>query len=269
VKIEHQDLPDRTRHIVVNGDDFGMSRPINEAILQAFEKGLISSATIMANMPAFEEACQLVHKHDLHRRIGLHLNFTEGRPLSTDILGCSGFCDASGYWRDQRTVLRVSNKEARALEVEIVTQVLACERNGIKPTHWDSHHHMHTQLAIAPIVMRVAKRLGVNGIRLGPNCGPGRANASACHRLLAAAHRNLYNARLRFEGLARTDYFGDALDTFDIIQTTRADTEVMVHPMLDNRDQLVDLNGEELKSRIDALRIPAAEMCSFYDMTSR
>jgi len=44
----------------VNADDFGMSPRINHAILQAFENGLISSATIMANMPAFEDACQIV-----------------------------------------------------------------------------------------------------------------------------------------------------------------------------------------------------------------
>jgi len=100
----------RRRNIVVNADDFGASRQTNEAILQAFEKGLISSATIMANMPAFEEACQLVHQHHLQRRIGLHLNLTSGKPLTAGIADYPRFCDAGGCWRPRRQVLSV-NKE--------------------------------------------------------------------------------------------------------------------------------------------------------------
>jgi predicted glycoside hydrolase/deacetylase ChbG (UPF0249 family) len=259
----------RRRRIVVNADDFGMSRRINQAILQAFKKGLISSATIMANMPAFEEACQIVRRHDLHRRIGLHVNFTSGRPLTDAIAGCQRFCDASGCWRPQRLVLSLTRGEALALESEIAAQVLACERNGITLTHWDSHHHMHTQFGIAPVVIRVAKRLGNSAIRPAINCGPGREGASTSHRVLADAYRSVFNARLRFHGLSRVDYFGDARGTCHIIRTTRADTEVMVHPMLDNSERLVDSDGEDLKSRIDALRIPADEMCSYSGVPPR
>lgn len=43
--------------IIVNADDFGMSSQINHAIVEAFQKNLISSTTMMANMPAFDEAC--------------------------------------------------------------------------------------------------------------------------------------------------------------------------------------------------------------------
>jgi chitin disaccharide deacetylase len=81
----------RRRHIVVNADDFGASRRINQAILQAFEKRLISSATIMANMPAFEEACRLARQNDLQRGIGLYLNLTEGKPLTREIAECPPF----------------------------------------------------------------------------------------------------------------------------------------------------------------------------------
>jgi chitin disaccharide deacetylase len=262
--------PETTRrHIVVNADDFGTSHRINRAILIAFEKGFISSATIMANMPAFEEACQIVRNNDLQHRIGLHLNFTIGRPLTAQIAECRRFCDADGGWRPKRMVLGVSREEAQALETEIAAQVSACERNGITPTHWDSHQHMHTEFGIAPVVIRMAKRFGVGALRPGQNCGPGREGASTYHRVLANAYRSVYNARLRFHGLCRTEYFGDARDTRDIIRTTRADTEVMVHPNLDQCDRLVDIDGEDLKSRIDALRIPAEEMCSYYDVSAQ
>src|SRR4051812_16483950 len=221
------------RHIIVNADDFGASPRINRAILLAFQKGLISSATVMANMPAFEEACAIVHQNNWVGRIGLHLNFTSGKPLTEAIAGCRRFCDEGGRWRPQRIILSLTREEAQALETEITEQVIACERNGITPTHWDSHHHMHTHFGIAPVVIRAAKRLGVRALRRGTNCGPGRLGASTYHRVLASAYRRVFNARLRFHGLSRTEYFGDLRDIGDIIRNTRADTEIMVHPMLD------------------------------------
>jgi predicted glycoside hydrolase/deacetylase ChbG (UPF0249 family) len=258
----------RRRHVVVNADDFGMSVNINRAILEAFQKGLISSATMIVKMPAFEDACQLIRRHGLQRRVGLHLNFTDGTPLTSAIAAYPRFCDASGFWLPRRKILRLTRKEALALEAEIAAQVQACQQNGFTPTHWDSHHHMHAEPGIVPVVIRMAKRLGVKAIRLGINCGAGREGASAFHRALASAYRSMYNSRLKFHGLARTKYFGDARDTRDILRNTRADAEVMVHPMFDGSGRLVDSDGEDLKSRIDALCVQAAEMSSYYDVAA-
>jgi hypothetical protein len=250
----------------VNADDFGLSRQVNEAILKAFEKGLISSATIMTNMPAFEEASQLARQNNLQRRIGLHLNFTEGKPLTAEIATCPRFCDTDGFWLPRRKVFTLSDKEKLVLEAEIAAQIMACGREGITPTHLDSHHYMHCEFGIAPAVIRMAKHLGIGGIRLAPNCGTGRAGATWAHRMLARAYWHAQNTRLRLNGLARTEYFGDARDTAHILQTTTADVEVMVHPMLDDCGRLVDFNGEDLASRITALSIPADEMCSYYGL---
>jgi predicted glycoside hydrolase/deacetylase ChbG (UPF0249 family) len=256
----------RARNVVVNADDFGMSRQVNEGILRAFEKGLISSATIMANMPAFEEACQLVHHHGLERRIGLHLNLTSGKPLTADIVECPRFCDPGGGWRPRKRVLWTTRKEALALQAEIGAQLLACERQGIPPTHLDSHHHMHTEWGIAPIVVRAAKLHGIRAIRLALNCGPGRRGASAAHRMSASAYRGAHNVYLRCHRLAKTAYFGDASDTAHVLKTTRADVEVMVHPTLDECGRLIDAEGEELEAVLAGLHIPSGAMRSYYEL---
>ena len=256
----------RRRHIIVNADDFGISSDINEAILRAFETGLISSSTIMANMPKFNEACVLIRRHDLKGKIGLHLNFTTGKPLTAEVAGWLRLCDRQGYWRPRRRVLSLNTGEAFALEREIAAQVLACERNGFTPTHWDSHHHMHTEFGIAPVVIRTANRLKCRALRLGLNCGSGRNGAPRFHRILATAYRGWYNARIRFAGLARTDYFGDPQDTAEILRNTMADTEVMVHPMLDHCGRLVDWDGKDLQSRVAALGIQPGEMSSYSDV---
>jgi predicted glycoside hydrolase/deacetylase ChbG (UPF0249 family) len=258
----------------VNGDDFGLSTETNAAVVEAFEKGLISSATIMANMPGFEEAARLAREKHLRGRIGLHLNLTSGRPLTSSMAECPRFCDAGGCWRPRWRVLGLSGKEQLLLEAEIGAQIRACEREGITLTHVDSHHHMHAEWGIGPTVIRAVRRHGIGGVRLALNCGRGRRGASAAHRLLGRTYRAAYNMRLRLSGLAKTHYFGHALDTADILRTTTADVEVMVHPQFDERGQLIDAvweddgqpggsRGVELASQLAGLCIAAREMCSY------
>src|SRR5690606_39821684 len=71
--------------VIINADDFGLSSEENHTIISAFEQNLISSATLMANMPGFVEACELTRQHRLQGKIGLHFNLTYGRPLSQPI----------------------------------------------------------------------------------------------------------------------------------------------------------------------------------------
>src|ERR1700753_2195819 len=76
--------------LIINADDFGLSSIVNRAILVSMEKGLVTSTSIMANMPGFDHAIGLVRVHSkLAGRVGVHLNLTEGQPLSKPILGCS------------------------------------------------------------------------------------------------------------------------------------------------------------------------------------
>jgi predicted glycoside hydrolase/deacetylase ChbG (UPF0249 family) len=255
-----------SRHIIVNADDFGMSSEVNAAVIKAFQRSLISSATIMANMPAFDDACALVRRYDLTGTIGLHLNFTSGRPLSAHIARCSRFCDSSGYWRAQRQHFVLSQEEQTALETEIIAQFSACERRGITPSHWDSHHHVHTEPGIAPVVIRAARRLGVKAIRPALNCSPGRVGASVAHDFLAQTYRDVFNRWLQFQGLARVAYFADARHARSLIGSVSSNIELMVHPMPNSRGEVVDSDGCSLEARIASLGIPHSELSSYQDV---
>src|SRR5436190_1453918 len=70
-----------TRHLVVNADDFGISRGVNRGIVEAHQRGLVTSASLMANLPAADDALtRAAICPDLG--LGLHLTMTAGRPLS-------------------------------------------------------------------------------------------------------------------------------------------------------------------------------------------
>jgi predicted glycoside hydrolase/deacetylase ChbG (UPF0249 family) len=230
--------PNKSRKIIVNADDFGMSPEVNRAIMQAFDMNLISSTTLMTNMPGFEEACELAHRHRLLGKVGMHLNLTQGYPLSVSIRQYSRFCDERGMFRHRQTHFRLSRDERLAVETEIAAQIRACLDHGLSPTHLDSHHHIHTEWAIGAAAIAVARRYGIKAIRLSRNCGPGID-------LVRRIYKLAYNTKLRMYGLAKTRYFGSSTDTQEILETASGDVEVMVHLTSEGAEDIPE-RGEDL-----------------------
>ena len=68
--------------LVVNADDFGITRGVNMAIEQAHREGILTSASLMANMPHREHAVQAVLASNPKLGAGLHLCLTSGRSVS-------------------------------------------------------------------------------------------------------------------------------------------------------------------------------------------
>lgn len=171
--------------VIVNADDFGLNAQENRVIVAAFEAGLISSATAMANMPAFAEACAQAHERGFAEAVGLHFNLTYGAPLSTAIRNERLFCDHDGQFDLSlpRHALRISSDAAEAVRGELQAQWQACLAQGIRPSHIDSHQHVHNLWPIAPIVARFAGEQGV-AVRLARNLGHNIGPAKRAFKLL-------------------------------------------------------------------------------------
>lgn len=158
---------------MINADDFGLCEGVNKGILRAYGDGVLTSATIMVNMPASEQAAGLARK-TTGLGIGVHLNLTEGRPVSR--AGCIGaLVDSNGrfaYSPGRLAIRSLFSSEIRvAIEAELTEQVKWVLRRAIKPTHLDSHKHVHCFPAIFSIVCRLARRFQIDAIRYG--CEPG------------------------------------------------------------------------------------------------
>jgi predicted glycoside hydrolase/deacetylase ChbG (UPF0249 family) len=233
---------------IITADDFGHSSEINQAILTSFRNGWVNSASVMANMPAFEEACSIIDAENLHGQIGVHLNLSAGRPLTEAIAGCPRFCDEDGRFRPVKTsglrVLLLSPVEQLAVREELDAQVKTCIARGLKPTHLDSHQHQHTAWAIGGIVVDIARDNGVPTIRIMRNCGPA---GSLAKRL----YRAMFNARLRHFALARSRYFGSIKEARWMLARCQ-DVEIMVHPHL-WRGEVVDSDHLALGQTVEDL----------------
>jgi len=227
--------------IIINADDFGKNEGVNSAIIHCFENGLCSSATIMPNMPGFEEASELLHAYDLTDHVGLHLTLTEGRSVTERIRSFARFCDNDGRFRLSRKerVIRLDLSEKEALKEEIDGQIIKCRKYGIPITHLDSHSHVHEEWGVTSLVIEAAHKANIPHVRLCKNFGLGTSPMKQLYRCIS-------NIRLRKAGLAATRYFGDPDDyklfcqRYGTMKGARASWEVMIHPIFNTDQRLMD-----------------------------
>ncbi|MCK8603940.1 carbohydrate deacetylase [Desulfoferrobacter suflitae] len=130
--------------LIINADDFGWGRKLSDTILDCHLHGIVTSTTLMVNMPAAEYAAKKAMEAP-ELSVGVHLNLTEGPPLSKkelvpDLLDESG--NFPGYAKIRQRLWRGEKYFTQVIR-EIKAQVERCLDLGIVPTHCDSHHGVH------------------------------------------------------------------------------------------------------------------------------
>jgi predicted glycoside hydrolase/deacetylase ChbG (UPF0249 family) len=155
------------KQIIINADDFGLCAGVNRAVAEAHTDGVLTSTTIMANMPAADEAVNIAKKLP-NLGVGVHLNVFEGCPLSQEqgvncLLNSTGQFYMSAY---RLTLLSaLSSKMQNAVRAEFAAQIEWVIDHGVKPTHLDSHKHIHSFPVIFSIVCKLARQFKIPTIR--------------------------------------------------------------------------------------------------------
>ncbi len=149
--------------LIVNADDFGMSRGIADGIILAHRYGFVTSTSLMVNMPAAEYAVSRLAAMP-RLSVGAHLNITAGRPiLPTEKVPT--LVDASGRFHGAAAMSRKLwqwRAAGNEIEAEFRAQIQWMKDRGLRPTHADSHQHMHIYpAAIGPFI----RSLAAEGIR--------------------------------------------------------------------------------------------------------
>jgi len=171
------------------------SRDHNLAILEAFKNELISSTTIMANMKEFENALEIIKKYDLNGKVGIHLNISEGRPLTDEIKKYNFFCDENGNFTNKKNdvtqlIKLPCNKGIQALKAELNAQINKCINCGLTLTHADSHNDKHIQPYMFMLLSSVLKDNNINKVRI--------ARISYQNKLsIKSVYRKFYNFHIR------------------------------------------------------------------------
>ncbi len=155
------------KFLIINADDFGLCEGVNNGIAKAHTKGILTSTTLMTNMPSAAEAVKMA-KELPNLGVGIHLNLTDGSPISKESV-VALLIDSNGQFKFKPAELAkkslISFKFRKAIRTELTAQVQWAIDNGIKPTHLDSHKHIHSFPVIYPIVCGLARQFNIRAIR--------------------------------------------------------------------------------------------------------
>ncbi len=226
---------------IINADDFGLCAGVNEGILKAHREGILTSATIMANMPGFEQAAGMARSTP-SLGVGVHLNLLRGRPVLPpdrvpSLLGPNGLLPGSVYVFLRRLAAgRIAAAEAEAELRAQVERVLAA---GIVPDHLDSEKHLHTTPPVFRIAVKLAREYGIRGIRtvrefcVSPNLaqtGKSWAMSLSC----ALMRRRLRDGGIitpdRFYGVCRSGRMSAPRLAAILSRLGEGLAEIMLHP---------------------------------------
>jgi hypothetical protein len=230
--------------IVVNADDFGYSSLLNHSILKSFEMNLHSTTTLMCNMPGFEEACELAFENKITDRVGIHLNMTEGKPLTEKIKKYKKFVNDKGELYKSFKGYLYSREEKEIIYEELQAQVNKFKSKHFLPTHIDSHHHFHLDIGASLIIKEIALKNKIPAVRISFTWGK--------YSLKKRIHSKLVNISLALSGLAKTSRFCEIKTVDKKLLSLNKPIEVMVHPVLGEKDEIVNyVNGENLERLVE------------------
>ncbi|MCE5287410.1 MAG: ChbG/HpnK family deacetylase [Pelosinus sp.] len=239
------------RGLIINADDFGLHRVVNAGIIEGYQRGCITSTSLMPGGRAFDEAVALSRANP-GLGVGVHLTLVSEKPVS-NIAMIPSLVNKNGYMEENyiKFLLKFIKGEIclKEVETELTAQVEKAVATGLPLTHLDSHQHLHVVPGIIDIVIRLAKRFEIKAIRIpdepyfffgGYKFQPVRAIARCGLTFLARLARQ----KAAREGLITPKHFfgmlagGNMQERFlyNIIRAVpEGICEIMMHPSLETQ----------------------------------
>jgi hopanoid biosynthesis associated protein HpnK len=187
------------KRLIVNADDFGLTRGVNRAIAECHQRGIVSSTTLMATGARLEEAVELARQMP-QLSVGCHVVLVDGEPLlppsevrSLLAPGTSRFYQSIG---EVLRAVTLGRFKAQEVEAEAAAQLAHLQRAGVRLSHFDAHKHTHMFPSILRPLLRAAAAQGVKAVR-NPFEAPGVVSLGAARGNLTLLTRKLETTLLR------------------------------------------------------------------------
>jgi hopanoid biosynthesis associated protein HpnK len=270
------------KRLILNADDFGLTRGVNEGIIRAHREGILTSATLMACGPAFDHAVE-VAKLNPRLGVGCHLVLVGGKAVAP-LKEIPSLATKDGQLPDSLgsfvTRLSAGMIRPKEIESELRAQILKIRAAGIEPTHLDTHKHTHAHPVVMGALSRVARELGIprvrkpmENLRDSWESSRGERPAMLPELLAAAAARMVtpmfqsasrrYDLRSpdHFLGLARTGRLRPEALCRMIGTIQDGSTEIMLHPGIsDSELQTIETRlSWQRNAEMDALVDPGVK----------
>jgi len=162
------------RRLIINADDFGLTPGVNRAIAEAHARGIVTSATLMANSRALDEAAGLARSMtggESCFSVGCHVVLLDGDPVlpAERVPSLLERGDGNGHFRGKLNDFVIASFRGKLqpdeIEAEATAQIQRLQTAGIAPSHFDTHKHAHMFPAVLRPLLRAARACGVPAVR--------------------------------------------------------------------------------------------------------
>jgi len=262
------------RRLIVNADDFGASRSINDAVIRAHREGILTTASLMVNEPGCGDAVELA-KQNPRLGVGLHLTLLMGHSALSP-REIPGLVNERGEFLNEpfkvgmRYFFRRELREP--LRKEIHAQFARFRTTGLTLDHVNGHLHMHLHPVVFGILMEDAQKLGIERMRLTRDPFWTDVRLADGQRLYRASHAMIYcilsgraRARLAKRRIRHTHRVFGLLQNARVDETyiskllpvlPHGDSELYSHPSLDNfKHEFDGLVSARVKEQVKQLGI--------------
>jgi hopanoid biosynthesis associated protein HpnK len=270
------------RRLIINADDFGRSRSINDAVIEAHREGVLTTASLMVNEAACAEAVSMA-KANPRLGVGLHLTLLCGRSGLTQAQ-IPGLVNSRNEFTDDPFKAGTSyyfNRRLRGqLRLEVHEQFRRFRATGLPMDHVNGHLHMHLHPVVFRILMEDAAELGIGCVRLTADpfwLNLRLAKGQLLYRLSHAIIFQALAARARRELEKRG--FRHTQRVFGLLQNARVDEDYMIrllaqlpegdselysHPSLDSfKNEFAALVSPRVRQQIEARGI---QLIRYHDL---
>lgn len=198
------------KRLIVTGDDFGLSLPVNEAIEAAYENGILTTTCLMVAAPEAVDAVARARRLP-GLAVGLHIVLVRGKPVLPpssipDLVGADGLFRSNLAGAGFRFFF--SPAARRQLAEEIRAQFEAFRATGLSLDHVNAHNHMHLHPTVLGLILKAGRDYGLSAVRL-----PLELTGGGIGGLLLRPWTWLMKARLDRAGVRCNDYLFGMRDT--------------------------------------------------------
>jgi hopanoid biosynthesis associated protein HpnK len=252
------------RRLIVNADDFGRSKSINEAVIRAHTNGILTTTSLMVNEPDADDAVRFAKEHPT-LGVGLHLALVCGRAAMPPEK-IPNLADSNGQFSENAVAAGMkyffSSKCREELRAEIEAQFERFQATGLRLDHVNGHLNMHLHPVVLGILLTNAERWGIRAMRLtddnfflNARIASGQWRYRASHAIIYRLLSSWARPRMVAKNIRHTNV------VFGLLQNARVDrsyveklvprlppgdSELYSHPSLD-----------QFKNEYDALVDPA------------
>ena len=179
-----------TRTVLLHADDYGMNNAVTHGIIEGFRHGLLTSTSFLANAPAAEFALERWRILETERAtgalpsaanrqrlndtattfdLGIHINLTQGRPLTGDRFP-SKLLDPNGQFPSVGRLFAElairGDRYREAVTAELAAQIARMIDHGLPPSHLNGHQYIELMPIVRDIVPELLARFHIPAVRL-------------------------------------------------------------------------------------------------------